>query len=178
MEKSTDIGGLWRYTDDEYGVMEFTHINVSKYNYCFSDHPFPESTTDYPHHSEMFKYIQSYSDKFKLRENIKFKTLITKVEGINFKKYGSELAIFFQEISELSNKPKFENIKNYEKLWKITAINLENNDEIFYITPFLSIATGHHSTPIKAKFKGQENFHGKIKTKSLKYIFYKLKKVK
>ena len=51
VEKSDDIAGLWRYRDDDYGVMKFTHINVSKYNYCYSDHPFLKKTNDYPHHS-------------------------------------------------------------------------------------------------------------------------------
>ena len=40
IEKSNDIAGLWRYREDDYGVMEFTHINVSKYNYCYSDHSY------------------------------------------------------------------------------------------------------------------------------------------
>ena len=51
IEKSDDIAGLWRYRDDDYGVMKFTHINVSKYNYCYSDHPFPKETNEYPNHT-------------------------------------------------------------------------------------------------------------------------------
>jgi dimethylaniline monooxygenase (N-oxide forming) len=61
--------------------MEFTHINVSKYNYCFSDHPFPAENADYPHHSEMYKYVKSYADKHKLFENIKFNTKVVHLEG-------------------------------------------------------------------------------------------------
>lgn len=62
--------------------MDFTHINVSKYNYCFSDYPFPDDTPDYPHHSEMLKYVKSYADKHSLLEKIKFKTLVLKIEGL------------------------------------------------------------------------------------------------
>lgn len=61
--------------------MEFTHINVSKYNYCYSDHQFSETTNDYPHHTEMYKYIKSYADKNELFKEIMFKTLVISVEG-------------------------------------------------------------------------------------------------
>lgn len=81
MEKSDDIAGLWRYRNDDYGVMDFTHINVSKYNYCFSDYSFPEGTTDFPHHSEMYKYVRSYTENHGLFEKIKFKTQVLNVEG-------------------------------------------------------------------------------------------------
>jgi dimethylaniline monooxygenase (N-oxide forming) len=64
--------------------MDFTHINVSKYNYCFSDYPFPDETSDYPHHSEMLKYVRSYADKHRIIEKIKFKTQVLNIEGIRF----------------------------------------------------------------------------------------------
>jgi dimethylaniline monooxygenase (N-oxide forming) len=62
--------------------MDFTHINVSKYNYCFSDHPFPTENTDYPHHTEMYKYIRSYAEKHSLFDNIIFNTKVIQLEGI------------------------------------------------------------------------------------------------
>ena len=83
LEMSDDIAGLWRYRKDDYGVMDFTHINVSKYNYCFSDFPFPDDTTDFPHHAEMYKYVKSYTEKHKLYDEIKFKTEVLQIEGIN-----------------------------------------------------------------------------------------------
>lgn len=42
VEATDQVGGLWQFTEKGYGVMSFTHINVSKHNYCFSDYPFPE----------------------------------------------------------------------------------------------------------------------------------------
>lgn len=64
--------------------MDFTHINVSKYNYCFSDYPFPDDAPDYPHHSEMLKYVRSYADKHMIIEKIKFKTQVLNIEGFRF----------------------------------------------------------------------------------------------
>ncbi|CAF0947517.1 unnamed protein product, partial [Brachionus calyciflorus] len=149
LEKSNDIGGLWRYTESDYGVMEFTHINVSKYNYCFSDHSFPEDTTDYPHHSEMFKYIKSFADKHELYNEINFNTRVTRIEEARVDRLNNE-------------KLNFKNIKFYDKLWKVITKNLTDETETAFITPYVSICSGHHATPIYASFPGQETFPGQI----------------
>ena len=57
LEGSSMVGGLWQYKENAYSVMSFTRINVSKYNYCFSDFPVPEEFPDYLSHSQMCKYI-------------------------------------------------------------------------------------------------------------------------
>ena len=75
--------------------MDFTHINVSKYNYCFSDHSFPADSVDYPHHSEMYKYVKSYTEKHQLYEQIEFRTRVTLVQGfllsLNFDQVNKDL---------------------------------------------------------------------------------------
>ena len=70
LEKGPDIGGLWNFTNQGYGVMRFTHINVSKQNYVFSDFPFPEEVPDFPHHSQILKYLRSYVEHFSLGKHI------------------------------------------------------------------------------------------------------------
>ena len=82
LEMSNGFGGLWRYREDDYGVMEFTHINVSKHNYCFSDHPFPDETIDYPHHSDMFKYVNYIFDDLFINEIILIKLLYSHQDRI------------------------------------------------------------------------------------------------
>eukprot|EP00002_Diphylleia_rotans_P023753 TRINITY_DN4674_c0_g2_i1.p1 TRINITY_DN4674_c0_g2~~TRINITY_DN4674_c0_g2_i1.p1 ORF type:complete len:523 (-),score=99.94 TRINITY_DN4674_c0_g2_i1:186-1754(-) len=72
LEGSNRLGGLWAYSEKEYGVMSFTHINVSKQNYCFSDLSFDENAPDYPHHSHMCAYVNKYVDHFDLRRHVKF----------------------------------------------------------------------------------------------------------
>lgn len=45
VEGSNHVGGLWQFkplSEGGGGVTSFTHINVSKQNYCFSDFPFPD----------------------------------------------------------------------------------------------------------------------------------------
>jgi dimethylaniline monooxygenase (N-oxide forming) len=53
---------------------------VSKYNYCFSDFPFPDDVPDYPHNKDMAKYIKDYATNFGLDKYIKFFTKVTKLE--------------------------------------------------------------------------------------------------
>ena len=81
MEKSNDIGGLWRYRDDDYGVMQSTYINISKQNYCYSDHPFDDNVPDFPHHTVMLDYIRSYARRFMLEKHINFEKEVLFVDG-------------------------------------------------------------------------------------------------
>ena len=52
---------------------------MSKENYCFSDYPFPEETPDYPHHTQMAAYVNSYVDHYDLRRHIRFNTTVTRL---------------------------------------------------------------------------------------------------
>jgi cation diffusion facilitator CzcD-associated flavoprotein CzcO len=61
------------------------------------------------------------------------------------------------------NQPEFQNIRFYDKLWKVVVRDLKSGEEKSYVTPFVSIASGHHATPIYADFPGQETFPGKKK---------------
>ena len=60
---------------DEYDIkpsFENYFRNVSKYNYCFSDFPFPDDVADYPHNTVMADYIEDYVKHFNVGENIRF----------------------------------------------------------------------------------------------------------
>jgi dimethylaniline monooxygenase (N-oxide forming) len=81
LEKSNDIGGLWRYKEDGYGVMSFTHINVSKYNYAFSDFPFPEDSVEFMHHKHIYDYLKSFMQNFKLDQHCHFQHEVVLIEG-------------------------------------------------------------------------------------------------
>jgi hypothetical protein len=81
-EKSDDIAGLWRFREDGYGVMSFTHINVSKYNYCFSDFPYPDDTVEFMHHKHIYDYTKAYIEKNKFFDRIRFDHQVVSVEGI------------------------------------------------------------------------------------------------
>lgn len=135
-EKSDHIGGLWQFTEDGYGVMRFTHINVSKYNYCFSDFPFPDDVPDYPSHSHMAEYIRSYAKHFDVERHINFNTEVIKIE-----KASEGWKITSVQV---------DNKKKRQSEYK----------EVF--VKFVAIATGHHTKPSMPHFEGQETFNGRI----------------
>lgn len=47
---------------------------MSKYNYAFSDFPFPDAAIDFPHHSDMAAYIDNYVQHFELYNYIQYRT--------------------------------------------------------------------------------------------------------
>ncbi|XP_076098943.1 flavin-containing monooxygenase 5-like [Mytilus galloprovincialis] len=144
LERSGDIGGLWTFRENDYGVMRFTHINVSKYNYCFSDFPFPDDVPDYPHNVDMAKYIKSYTNHFKLNEIIKLYRKVVSIE-----RQGEDWKVIVQEVEE-------------------DGITVKPDTQEVYLAKNVAIASGHHSKPTMAKFMGQDSFTGEI-IHSVKY---------
>ena len=57
-------------------------------------------------------------------------------------------------------KTQFPNVVVTNKLWKVTSRDLKSNKENVYITPYVSVCTGHHCIPKEFKFSGQETFTG------------------
>lgn len=81
-EKGSGIGGLWRYNNDSGTSAAYAslHINTSRRKMEFSDFPMPEDYPDFPHHSQILQYFESYVDHFGFRESITFQTSVEKVE--------------------------------------------------------------------------------------------------
>ncbi|XP_063713697.1 flavin-containing monooxygenase 5-like [Symsagittifera roscoffensis] len=133
LEATDKLGGLWTYRKDmDYGAMSFTHINVSKYNYCFSDFPFPDSQSDYPSHSVFSQYIRDYALHFNLLDFIHFNHRVTAV-----KDEGKEWRLEVE-------------------------ISHSNSDAKILKSDKLLLATGHHVTPKYVQFPGIDTFPGKI----------------
>jgi cation diffusion facilitator CzcD-associated flavoprotein CzcO len=57
---------------------------------------------------------------------------------------------------------EFKNLTSFDKLWKVTVKDLSLNKELVYVTPYVSVCTGHHSKPRFAEFPGQDTFKGEI----------------
>lgn len=71
------LGGLWRDTpDSSISVQPATIFNSSKYRIAISDFPFPESTNDYPTALQLYNYLNSYADKFDLRQHYHLNTKV------------------------------------------------------------------------------------------------------
>lgn len=115
----------------------------------------------------MFKYIQSYAETHKLHENIVFDSKVIKVEGMSVcinRKLITKNLLYIKELKKFDRNeiPKFPNLNDYKKLWRVTIKNFKTNQENIYITPYVSVASGHHATPKYPNFKGQDKFKGPI----------------
>ncbi|NXE04196.1 FMO3 monooxygenase, partial [Lophotis ruficrista] len=83
-ERSEDIGGLWRYTDQaEEGrasIYRTVFTNSCKEMMCYSDFPFPDDHPNYMHNTKLQHYLCKYAERFDLLRHVRFKTLVTKIK--------------------------------------------------------------------------------------------------
>ena len=81
-EKGSQIGGNWRYENDNgmSSAYRSLHINTSRRVMAFKSLPMPDHYPDYPDHFQMAAYFDEFADHFGLRELIRFRTEVTKVE--------------------------------------------------------------------------------------------------
>src|SRR5699024_8818171 len=52
------------------------HIDTSKQRLSLKDFPMPPEYPDFPHHSQIKEYLDSYADAFGLVEHIRFRTAV------------------------------------------------------------------------------------------------------
>ena len=81
-EQNSEVGGNWIYSAEpsHSSVCETTHIISSKKMSEYRDYPMPDDYPDYPSHSQVLAYFQSYARHFKLHDHIRFNTRVEKAE--------------------------------------------------------------------------------------------------
>jgi hypothetical protein len=81
-EKGDRVGGNWvfRNTNGMSASYRSLHINTSRERMEYSDFPMPKHYPDFPHHSHIAEYFESYVDHFDLRRHIRFSTGVAKAE--------------------------------------------------------------------------------------------------
>lgn len=80
-EKGSDIGGNWRYNNDN-GVSaayRSLHIDTSRNNLQYPDFPIPDHLPDFPSHWQVMEYLDAYAERFGIRPHIRFRTSVTQV---------------------------------------------------------------------------------------------------
>ena len=84
LERRSDIGGVWLYTDDIAipSVMKTTQCSSSSSFTEMSDYPMPKEIGMFPHHTDILEYLRSYTKKFNLLPHIQFNTTVKEVERI------------------------------------------------------------------------------------------------
>jgi thioredoxin reductase len=78
-EASDRLGGNWVF-DNPNGMSAAyrgLHINTSRERMEYDDFPMPKSYPDFPHHTHIAAYFESYVDHFGIRPLIRFQTKVT-----------------------------------------------------------------------------------------------------
>ena len=75
-EASDRIGGNWAFgnPNGHSSAYRSLHIDTSKERLSFRDFPMPENYPDFPHHTQIKDYLESYAEAFDLKHNIEFRT--------------------------------------------------------------------------------------------------------
>lgn len=73
-ESSDRVGGNWAFgnPNGHSSAYRSLHIDTSKHRLSFKDFPMPADYPDFPHHTQIKAYLDSYADAFSLREQIEF----------------------------------------------------------------------------------------------------------
>jgi len=100
-EQNDRVGGNWIFTSESShsSVTETTHIISSKKLSEYSDFPMPAYYPDYPSHSQVLAYFESYAEQFGLKKYIRFNTKVDKVTRTEAGKW--ELYVNRAELPEL-----------------------------------------------------------------------------
>ena len=80
-EIGSDIGGMWRYQNDNglSSAYRSLHIDTSRGNLGYPDHPIPETYPDFLSHAEVLEWLESYASRFDLKRHFRFRTTVTHV---------------------------------------------------------------------------------------------------
>ncbi|MCX4095861.1 flavin-containing monooxygenase [Nocardia sp. alder85J] len=78
-ESSDRIGGNWAFgnPNGHSSAYRSLHIDTSKHRLSFRDFPMPEDYPDFPHHTQIKKYLDDYCAAFDLAANIEFRNGVT-----------------------------------------------------------------------------------------------------
>ena len=81
-ERGSDLGGLWRYQNDNglSGAYASLRTNVSRRRMQYPSFPMPRSYADFPGHRDMAAYLDAYAEAFGLREFIRFRATVERLE--------------------------------------------------------------------------------------------------
>ncbi len=81
-EIGSDIGGMWRYENDNgmSSAYRSLHIDTSRGNLGYADHPIPASYPDFLSHSEVLEWLESYATRFNLKRHFKFRCKVERIE--------------------------------------------------------------------------------------------------
>ncbi len=80
-EIGSDIGGMWRYQNDNglSSAYRSLHIDTSRDNLGYPDHPIPTTYPDFLSHEEVLEWLESYAARFDLKRHFRFRCKVEQV---------------------------------------------------------------------------------------------------
>ncbi|MBO0855081.1 MAG: NAD(P)-binding domain-containing protein [Nocardia sp.] len=77
-EASDRVGGNWAFgnPNGHSSAYRSLHIDTSKHQLSFKDFPMPEQFPDFPHHTQIKQYLDSYCAAFDLHRSIEFRNRV------------------------------------------------------------------------------------------------------
>ena len=84
-ESSDRIGGNWAFgnPNGHSSAYRSLHIDTSKERLSFRDFPMPKDYPDFPHHTQIKAYLESYAEAFGLKDNIEFTNGVAHAERLD-----------------------------------------------------------------------------------------------
>ena len=81
-ESSDRIGGNWAFgnPNGHSSAYRSLHIDTSKHRLSFKDFPMPDDYPDFPHHTQIKAYLDSYAEAFGLLDRIEFENGVAHAE--------------------------------------------------------------------------------------------------
>lgn len=100
----------------------------------YPDFPYPNYTTSFPSHDDVWKYLNSYAKEFDIRKHIKFHHV-------------------FEQVTPIEKKLS-------KTMWKISAKYVPNNKHVYKTYDAVFVCTGSCTKPYIPKIKGE--FKGRV----------------
>ncbi len=84
LEKGSDIGGMWRYENDngQSSCYASLHIDTSRPNLGYSDYPIDPSLPDFLSHAQFLDYLVAYAQNFGIRDIVRCRTEVRSIEPV------------------------------------------------------------------------------------------------
>ncbi|KAK4295256.1 hypothetical protein Pmani_032170 [Petrolisthes manimaculis] len=144
-EKSSQVGGTWVYTPhtgkDQDGLpihssmYQSLKTNLPKEVMGFPDFPFSSDKEEsFIHHSDVLKYLKSYTDNFNLNQYIKFRHHVELVTPV---------------------------VTDEKTTWQVTVQDLDTKTSSTTVCDALLICNGHYSVPRMPQVEDIERYKGK-----------------
>ncbi|GFR79972.1 dimethylaniline monooxygenase [N-oxide-forming] [Elysia marginata] len=167
IERSTDIGGLWNYKDNDAtgnaGIYRSLVINTSKEMMMFSDFPPPESFPPFLTHEKVLEYFRLYANHFGLLRYIRFGAEVRRVsKADDYQETGRWKVEYVWRRATRKRSRGISTDEAYNSSDTESDTIQTTDSTIHDLFDGVMICTGHHSVPYIPQIPGLAAFQGHV----------------